>query len=75
MRNDLTNALYVKKQFYVLQVEENIDFIEQVNKFNMLEYKIVELLSKNCRRTLQTPFKHIPNGFRRKGKEEPIKEK
>lgn len=34
MTKDLTN--HVKKQLYGLQMEENIDLLEHVNKFNML---------------------------------------
>jgi hypothetical protein len=36
MAKNLTNKLYVKKQLYGLQMEENIDLLEHLNKFNML---------------------------------------
>ena len=36
MVKNLTNKLYVKKQLYGLQIEENTDLLENLNKFNML---------------------------------------
>ena len=36
MAKNLTNKLYVKKQLYGLQMEENTDLLEHLNKFNML---------------------------------------
>jgi hypothetical protein len=36
MAKNLTNKLYVKKQLYGLQMEENIDLLDHLNKFNML---------------------------------------
>jgi hypothetical protein len=36
MAKNLTNKMYVKKQLYGLQIEENTDLLEHLNKFNML---------------------------------------
>ena len=36
MKKNLMNNLYVKKQLYDLQIEENIDLLVHLNKFNML---------------------------------------
>ena len=36
MAKNLTNKLYVKKQLYGLQMEENTDLLKHLNKFNML---------------------------------------
>jgi hypothetical protein len=35
------NKLYVKKQLYGLQVEENMDQLEHLNKFNMLNTQLL----------------------------------
>jgi hypothetical protein len=36
MVKNLTNKLYVKKQLYGLEMEENTYLLEHLNKFNML---------------------------------------
>jgi hypothetical protein len=41
MTKNLTNKLYVKKQLYGLQMEENIDLPEYLNKFNMLNTQLL----------------------------------
>jgi hypothetical protein len=41
MAKNLTNKLYVKKQLYGLQMEENIDLLEHHNKFNMLNTQLL----------------------------------
>jgi hypothetical protein len=35
------NKLYVKKQLYGLQVEENMDQLEHLNKFNMFNTQLL----------------------------------
>jgi hypothetical protein len=41
MAKNLTNKLYVKKQLYGLQMEENTDLLEHLNKFNMLNTQLL----------------------------------
>ena len=41
MAKNLTNKLYVKQQLYGLHMEENIDLLEYLNKFNMLSTQLL----------------------------------
>lgn len=43
MAKKLTNKLYVRKQLYDLQMEENTDLLEHLNKFNMLNTQLLNL--------------------------------
>lgn len=40
------NKLYVKKQLYGLQMEENMDQLEHLNKFNMLNTQLLNFRVK-----------------------------
>jgi hypothetical protein len=46
MAKNLTNKLYVKKQLYSLQMEENTDLLKHLNKFNMLNTQLLNFSVK-----------------------------
>jgi hypothetical protein len=46
MGKNLMNKLYVKKQLYGLQMEENTNLLEHLNKFDMLNTKLLNFAMK-----------------------------
>jgi hypothetical protein len=50
MVKNLTNKLYVKKQLYGLQMEENYRSVEALEQVQHVEYTIVEFYNEDWRR-------------------------
>ena len=46
MAKNLTNKLCVKKQLYGLQIEENTNLLEHLDKFNMLNTQLLNFAVK-----------------------------